>query len=412
MQYMKRTGQCIAIAMLMLQPCTKAELNIRDHYSPRNSERPRRKATSYIVLHTTEGATQGSLDKIHRNGEAHYVVDTGGRVYRIIDRFRVAYHAGRSMWSGRRNVDEVSIGIEIVGFHNKNLTSAQFAAVRELLKQLKATYSIPDKHVMPHSMVAYGAPNRWHKRSHRGRKRCGMLLAKPSVRRKLGLYSQPSVDPDVRAGRLVVGDPYLHDVLFDHEHDPRPAPIVETAKPNGDAGERIIGNGKSAWDLARENYNSPQTKYVLPNGTVQFGNQITNWKRIPPGTRVIIDASLPENTEDAILEIGGSDGQTLNDIAGDEASSEGTIYFLSDGRVRTGAELGTNGLARLPAKTRVLVGYVVGGYITRTRSAYDVCGELWNAPSTIYRYPDGSIRYGRQVNENSIPRGTQVFFRN
>ncbi|MDE0838484.1 MAG: N-acetylmuramoyl-L-alanine amidase, partial [Kiritimatiellae bacterium] len=137
MKYIKRTGQCIAIAMLMLQPCAKAELNIRDHYSPHNSERPRRKATSYIVLHTTEGSTKGALDKIHRNGEAHYVVDTGGRVYRIIDRVRVAYHAGRSMWNGRRNVDEVSIGIEIVGFHNKSLTSSQFAAVRELLKQLK-----------------------------------------------------------------------------------------------------------------------------------------------------------------------------------------------------------------------------------------------------------------------------------
>jgi hypothetical protein len=53
-----------------------------------------------------------------------------------------------------------------------------------------------------------------HARPHRGRKRCGMRFGLSSVRRNLGLLSQPRYDPDVAAGRLAIGDPYLARVLY------------------------------------------------------------------------------------------------------------------------------------------------------------------------------------------------------
>ena len=68
--------------------------------------------------------------------------------------------------------------------------------------------------MLTHSQVAYGAPNKWQPRSHRGRKRCGMMFAMPSVRSKLNLTARPAFDPDVKAGRLVVGDAYLAQVLY------------------------------------------------------------------------------------------------------------------------------------------------------------------------------------------------------
>ena len=57
--------------------------------SPRNAQRPLRKSTLFIVLHTTEGAAKGSLEKLSANGECHYVVDTGGAIYSIVDKGRV-----------------------------------------------------------------------------------------------------------------------------------------------------------------------------------------------------------------------------------------------------------------------------------------------------------------------------------
>ena len=182
--------------------------------SPRNPERKVRSDTRMIVLHTTEAPARSSINKVSDRGECHFVVTEEGRIYRIVDRDREAFHAGRSMWGGREDVDKYSVGIECVGYHNKSMPLPQLEAIRQLVKELQAMYGIPDERVVAHSHVAYGAPNRWQKSKHRGRKRCGMLFAMASVRRKLGLTRRPAFDPDVRARRLVVGDDYLNKVLY------------------------------------------------------------------------------------------------------------------------------------------------------------------------------------------------------
>ena len=182
--------------------------------SPRNPERGIRRSTELIVLHTTEAPARSSLNKLSDRGEAHYCITEEGMIYRIVDRDREAFHAGRSMWRGREDVDKYSIGIECVGYHNKPMGPVQIAAIRDLVAELKAMYRLSDDKVVCHSHVAYGAPNKWQKRRHRGRKRCGMLFAMPSMRRALGLKARPAFDADTRAGRLSIGDDYLNKVLY------------------------------------------------------------------------------------------------------------------------------------------------------------------------------------------------------
>lgn len=383
-----------------------AALDISNYYSPKNRERPKRPRTNYIILHTTEGPKKGSLKKVHRNGEAHYFVDTRGHVYRIIHKKRVALHAGRSMWEGKTNLDKYSIGIEVVGYHNKDITQAQYMALKELLSQLQRIYRIPDERILTHSMVAYGTPNRWHRKSHRGRKRCGMLFARNSVRSKLGLDKKPLYDPDVRAGRLAVGDPYLTKVLYGSALEEQIAIERFTA-----IDANVISPARSAWDIAGERYKSSETTYEFPDGKKLRGDQIRGWKQIPAGTRVLFAESRWENELEDVKEL-GKDGKSAKDIAGDEYNSKTTIYFLPDGRVKRGDELKESELKELPEKTMMLVGYVYGGYITGKRRAFDVCGKRWNFPSTFYRFPDGSILPGNRVNENAIPKNTLIFYRN
>ncbi len=190
-------------------------VDISNRYrSPRNREREMRPSTDFIVLHTTEGGAKSGLTKLSERGECHYCITEDGSIYRIIDRDREAYHAGRSMWGGREDLDKYSIGIECVGYHDKAMPLAQLYAIRDLVSELKILYRIPDEKVVTHSQIAYGQPNKWQKKRHRGRKRCGMLFAMPSVRRILGLKKRMSYDPDVRAKRLVVGDDYLAKVLY------------------------------------------------------------------------------------------------------------------------------------------------------------------------------------------------------
>ena len=206
------------LALILSAACLASSafaLDISSRYrSPRNPERKVRASTELIVLHTTEAPARSSLNKLSERGEAHYCVTEEGGVYAIVDRDREAFHAGRSMWNGREDVDKFSIGIECVGYHDKPMPAPQLGAIRDLVKMLQQTYRIPDERVVCHSHVAYGSPNKWQKRRHRGRKRCGMLFAMPSVRRILELKSRPAFDRDTRAGRLAIGDDYLQKVLY------------------------------------------------------------------------------------------------------------------------------------------------------------------------------------------------------
>ena len=347
------------VLSLLNLPGLAARLPISNRLSPLNRKRPRRPYTRYIVLHTTEGEEQGSLEKIIRRGEAHYCVTYSGKVYRIIDKEKIAKHAGRSMWEGRTTIDNYSIGIEVVGYHNRDIREAQYTSLRELLRQLKSIYNIPDKNVLTHSMVAYGLPNRFHDGNHRGRKRCGMLFARPEVRARLGLKAKPERDVDVESGRLIVGDKELFAMLFARQPVAVAAAASEPAKPTAPAADDAQGF-------------------------------------------------------EGFLEI-GKDGDSPRTLAGKAWKSKSTIYFFPDGRVRTGEELSrlSSGLKLLenpPKGTRLLLGYVYGGHVKIRRPPSSIAGDKWNYPSTYYRTPDGSIVNGDEVDPKAIPAGTLVLY--
>jgi hypothetical protein len=398
-----------------------AAINIKDYLSPLNSKRPRRPHTYYVVLHTTEGEERGSLSKIHRYGEAHFFVGRTGQVYRVVERNRIATHAGRSMWDGHSIIDHYAIGIEVAGYHDQDIASAQYSALRELLTQLKTAYDIQDEDVLTHSMVAYGRPNRFHLNNHRGRKRCGMIFAHPAVRARLGLGSKPVKDPDVGRGALQVGDPELYAFLFKKGPPPE---VAQRAEADGieeaqlslatPPESTVISDEWTAWRIAREKFNSPDTTYVFPNGSKYKGNEIRDWGKVPRGTQVLMAESDDQQGFEGFLEI-GKDGDTAQDLAGSDYDKATSIYFFPDGMIRTGKELRRRRqyrtlLNKPPAGTRVLVGYVYGGHVKTRRRAARIAGIKWNYPSTYYRFPDGSILSGDQVGETAIPAGTLVFY--
>jgi N-acetylmuramoyl-L-alanine amidase len=421
-----------------------SSLRISDALSPENAVRPLRAETRYIVLHTTEGREAGSLHKLRRRGETHYFVYRDGRVARVIDRRRVATHAGLSMWAGQSDLDQLSVAIEVSGYHDKEPTAAQYTAVRELLRQLQSLYHIPDNRVLTHSMVAYGAPNRFYPHRHRGRKRCGMIFANPQVRRRLGLTAAPSIDPDVAAGRLRVGDVSLHRILYPTRARTRiaraktgqPVRHIEREKaPVSDAGD-VISRERTAWKIAGSAYADASTVYVFPDGTRTRGDAIRQWDSIPAGTRVLLgqtDAEGPSAGESAVAEAPEpdetgiasapepEDGLLLlsqpiaaSELLGDAATAKTTTYLFPSGGVHTGAELdadpdGQQRLESLPAGTRVLVGYVGAGRVSRDAGPRRVAGDVWDDPTTYYRIPSGALRTGTELTRGRVPTGTLVF---
>ena len=375
--------------------------------SPRNSEREVRRSTTLIILHTTEAPAKSALNKLSERGEIHYVVDTDGIVYRIIDHRRIAFHCGRSMWNGRTQVDDFAIGIEVVGYHNKPMTAKQTIALAALIGEIQSIYKIPDERVLPHSMVAYGAPNRFHKRSHRGRKRCGMQFATWAVRQKLNLTAQPRFDPDVRARRLVNADPYLAQVLFGSAVQQDQALAKYKAEEN-----TVIGPGRTAWDIARDAYNSTNTVYVFPDGSRRTGNGIRAWAAIPTGTRVLLNEACADEEPVESFKTIGTDGKTAADFAGEETRLETTYYIYPAGGSFSGAELSAEAIAALPRGTRVLVGYKRIGPIRAGTRVYEICGAKWKAPDTYFLYSHGLLKPGSEMDESKIPMGLYLFYKN
>ncbi len=399
-----------------VRPLLAARLDISNHYSRRNQRRPARPQTRYIILHTTEGATRGSLRKIKDRGEAHYFVTPAGKVYRIIHKSKIAKHAGRSMWDGHRRIDEFSIGIEVVGYHNRDITEAQYRSLRELLRQLKSLYRIPDRRILTHSMVAYGRPNRFHPHNHRGRKRCGMIFARHDVRRKLGLEDKPLRDSDVEAGRLRVADPELFAYLFAKPPRREPArleKVVAASIPEPEAANVIMA-GKTAWFIAREKYDSSDTRYIFPNGRQVQGDEIEDWGSLPVGTQVLVEQeSEAESDFEGFIDV--ERPTAARALAGESFQDSTTIYFLPNGMVRTGREMASKGWTRrllqsLPKGTRILVGYVYGGHVKGRRFPERIAGAKWNYPSTFYRLPDGRIVSGDDVDAKAIPSRTLIFY--
>ena len=358
-----RAAVLSAVLCLMAAMTLNAEISASARYrSPRNPERKVRTSTELIVLHTTEAPAKSSLNKVSDRGECHYVVTEEGAIYTIIDRDREAFHAGRSMWKGKEDVDKFSVGIECVGKHNEPMGMVQLRAIASLVSELKRMYRISDENVVCHSHVAYGPPNKWHKVKHRGRKRCAMLFATPSVRRVLGLSVRPRVDFDVRAKRLIVADKYLNSVLYGSldpmaKHYPKPKPIVAAAQrkppPSKTAAPLKPAAAQPRPVASAVPQKKPATSAPVPPRAAPVPPRAA--PAVVPAPRVAPAPVLPPKTEKELGERGWKvkgtveKGITVSRIAGKDWNSPDTYYTLR-GKVMSGASIDPG---RVQAGTKV-----------------------------------------------------------
>jgi hypothetical protein len=117
-----------------------------------------------IVLHATVidlEATLRGFERTTSGVSAHYVVAKDGTVFQMVREADRAWHAGESFWKGRTDINDYSIGIEMVN-RNDGLDpwpEAQVEAVLELCRYLVAKYGITRDNVVTHHWIA-GYPGR------------------------------------------------------------------------------------------------------------------------------------------------------------------------------------------------------------------------------------------------------------
>lgn len=125
------------------------------------NERPMGIKPEVIILHHT--APFPSLSKVgyffqdvNSRVSSHFTVGKDGVIIQSVDEKDRAWHAGPSAWLGKNNVNDYSLGIEILndGDSKDPFTELQYNAVAKLVSYLMKKYDIPLSKVIGHRDIA------------------------------------------------------------------------------------------------------------------------------------------------------------------------------------------------------------------------------------------------------------------
>ena len=129
--------------------------------SPNHDDRDGQ-AIDMLVMHYT-GMKDGAralerLTDAESQVSAHYVVDELGGVFSLVDEQMRAWHAGKAYWRGHTNINQRSIGIEIINpgheFGYRPFPDVQMHSVIKLCQEILSRHDIPARNVIGHSDVA------------------------------------------------------------------------------------------------------------------------------------------------------------------------------------------------------------------------------------------------------------------
>ena len=132
-------------------------------YSPNFSKKRRKtKDIKIIVIHYT--GMQSKIESIKRlinpksKVSCHYLSDRKGTILQLVNDKKIAWHAGKSKWRKFVNLNENSIGIELVNKgHNlgyQNFPKKQINQLIKLCSYLKKKYKIKNVNVVGHSDIS------------------------------------------------------------------------------------------------------------------------------------------------------------------------------------------------------------------------------------------------------------------
>ena len=126
--------------------------------------------SSYSVFGSNPYSVDGVIKEYKTYGVSpHYLIDRQGKIYRLVNDKDIAYHAGVShLPDGRTNVNDFSIGIEMIYPKTQTPNDIQYNSLARLVNYLQKRYNISLSSIFGHSDIA---PKRktdpwnfdWHK---------------------------------------------------------------------------------------------------------------------------------------------------------------------------------------------------------------------------------------------------------
>lgn len=110
-----------------------------------------------IVIHCLAHDVKGAIESFHLHQvSSHYLIDENGKIYQFVDDDKRAWHAGKSYWQAKENLNHNSIGIELCSksFGQEAYPPAQISALIRLCQRLKRKYHIKKERILGHSDIA------------------------------------------------------------------------------------------------------------------------------------------------------------------------------------------------------------------------------------------------------------------
>ncbi|EGN63813.1 N-acetylmuramoyl-L-alanine amidase [Fusobacterium animalis] len=127
----------------------------------------------FIILHYTALDNVGSIRELTGGVSAHFLVldEDDNKIYSLVPLEQRAWHAGVSAFRGRTNINDTSVGIEIVNdgiakeyrsdpnpYHPYNhyvdYKPIQIEKVAQIIKYVAEKYNIPARNIVAHSDIA------------------------------------------------------------------------------------------------------------------------------------------------------------------------------------------------------------------------------------------------------------------
>jgi len=138
-------------------------MQINNYYSPNFNKKKRlMNSIKIIVIHYTGMQSEReSINRLCNSGSkvsSHFVINRNGKIYRLVQDYQVAWHAGKSCWGKYRNLNKNSISIELVNkghqFGYTSFNKKQLLSLIKICKNLIKKYKIKKKYIVGHSDIA------------------------------------------------------------------------------------------------------------------------------------------------------------------------------------------------------------------------------------------------------------------
>lgn len=138
-----------------------SRLKIREHILTHYNERPVALIDTIVIhcMYAKDSKRQFAVEECVKildelKLSAHYVVARDGVLWQLVPEESRAWHAGESCMpkDGRENVNDFSLGIELIGSPEKGFTNRQYEKLSVLTGEILARH--PIKYIVGHEHIA------------------------------------------------------------------------------------------------------------------------------------------------------------------------------------------------------------------------------------------------------------------